>query len=289
MSNTDESRERIERLLAAADRVVQQPLPPKGPSPRGLMVTLLGVAGVIAVIVGVMMVSGGDDGPSTVTSQTTAVPTAVPTPVSTTLPLVITLPPTTLPAPSTTTLPPTTTTTTPIEWTEPIRTITYLGGRFLLRGSVPSHTTSRALVTTFAAAAGTSAVTDAYLVVPGAPLPASEPLDAQDAMQFPANSSELQPAAVELLDVLARLMAQNPQVTLDVRGYTDGVGPADSNLELSQARIDGIVYYLIAVGVEPERITGTAYGERAPIADDSTDEGRARNRRVEFTLHDLLP
>jgi len=84
------------------------------------------------------------------------------------------------------------------------------------------------------------------------------------------------------------LMAQNPQITIDVQGHTDSDGSDATNLTLSQRRVDVIDAYLVAQGVDPARLTTAAFGETQPIADNATAEGRSQNRRVEFTINDLL-
>jgi OmpA-OmpF porin, OOP family len=91
-----------------------------------------------------------------------------------------------------------------------------------------------------------------------------------------------------VLDLGVALMSQNPQVTIDIQGHTDSDGPHTDNLILSQERVDAIFDYLVAAGVDPGRLTREAFGESRPIADNSTAEGRASNRRVEFTINNLL-
>jgi OmpA-OmpF porin, OOP family len=83
-------------------------------------------------------------------------------------------------------------------------------------------------------------------------------------------------------------MVQNPQVTLDVLGFTDSVGAADYNQQLSQARVDAIRQYLVVGGLAPERVTAIGMGAADPVASNDTPEGRAENRRVEFVVHHLL-
>ncbi|CAB4545246.1 MAG: OmpA family protein [Actinobacteria bacterium] len=60
------------------------------------------------------------------------------------------------------------------------------------------------------------------------------------------------------------------------------------NQALSQRRVDVIYAYLLSQGVDPARLTTAAFGETQPIADNTTPEGKARNRRVEFTINNLL-
>ena len=73
-----------------------------------------------------------------------------------------------------------------------------------------------------------------------------------------------------------------PEVRVEVGGHTDSSGPAELNRNLSQQRAESVRQYLIDAGVAPGRITAVGYGEDRPIADNSTAEGRAANRRVEL-------
>ena len=291
MSNTDGDRERLERLIAAADRVVAQQVPPPPERSRWLPVVMLACAGLFAVFLGVKLAAGGDDGPSTVPGQTSVVPTAVPTPlVSTTLPVVITFPPTT--AQTTTTVADTSLAATTTTWVAtpgvPVRSTTWTNGVFVLSGSVPDQQTSDALIGAFTAAAGSGNVQSTLLVAAGAPLVESEPLLAPGAIPFAPNSAALPASSAPFLDTLARLLQQNPTLAIDINTFTNSIGPAESNLVLSQQRADAIALYLVASGITPDRLKATGFGEGFPIADDTTEDGRNRNRRVEFTLHHLL-
>ena len=87
-----------------------------------------------------------------------------------------------------------------------------------------------------------------------------------------------------LLDEVAEVLKANPTMTVLVEGHTDSVGSTTNNLRLSQQRADSVRDYLIAQGVEPERLTAIGFGEEKPIDSNRTRLGRERNRRVEFTL-----
>ena len=291
MSNTDGERERLERLIAAADRVVAQQVPPAPERSRWLPVVMLACAGLFAVFLGVKLAAGGDDGPSTVPGQTSVVPTAVPTPlVSTTLPVVITFPPTT--AQTTTTVADTSPAVTTTTWVATpgvaVRSTTWTNGVFVLSGSVPDQQTADALIGAFTAAAGSGNVQSTLVIAAGAPLVESEPLLAPGAIPFAPNSAALPASSAPFLDTLARLLQQNPTLAIDINTFTNSIGPAESNLVLSQQRADAIALYLVASGITPDRLKATGFGEGFPIADDTTEDGRNRNRRVEFTLHHLL-
>jgi outer membrane protein OmpA-like peptidoglycan-associated protein len=81
------------------------------------------------------------------------------------------------------------------------------------------------------------------------------------------------------------IMKQNPDIRkVRVEGHTDSKGSDAYNIKLSQRRANAVRDYLIAHGVEADRLVAVGYGETRPVADNGTAEGRARNRRVEFTI-----
>jgi OmpA-OmpF porin, OOP family len=81
---------------------------------------------------------------------------------------------------------------------------------------------------------------------------------------------------------VANSLAQNPDAVIEVRGYTDSQGAAETNRDLSQRRAIAVREVLVQMGVPSTRITAVGYGEEQPIADNATAEGRAKNRRVEL-------
>jgi outer membrane protein OmpA-like peptidoglycan-associated protein len=294
MTTPDDSRARIDELIAAADRVAHTPLPPQ--RPKWLPAVALGAMGVVAVIIGLQLASG-DDGESVAPGPTSAVPIAVTTIApSTTQPVIITLPPTvpptSVPATAPPTAPPTTETVTSTTVTNgaeaPVRWITFESNVAHLEGSVPEQATADRLSAIAAAVVGADHVDAQYLIDPTVALPPSEPVFFPDRFKFAPNSSELTADDIATLDLVMVFMVQNPQATMDIVAYTDSAGPDGSNLELSQTRANTIWAYLLYNGIAPERVTATGMGEAKPIAPNDTEEGRAQNRRVEFVVHDLL-
>lgn len=91
-------------------------------------------------------------------------------------------------------------------------------------------------------------------------------------------------ALTSALDEVATLLAQQPQLRVEVRGHSDSTGAAEANLQLSQERAAAVADALSEWGVARDRITTVGRGERAPIAANNTAAGRARNRRVELVL-----
>jgi OmpA-OmpF porin, OOP family len=100
---------------------------------------------------------------------------------------------------------------------------------------------------------------------------------------FDTGKAEVKPESKPALEEIAKLLAQNPAFKLKVVGHTDMVGSLDANLKLSQARAEAVVQALVALhGVAPARLKGYGVGPLSPVASNDTDEGRAKNRRVEL-------
>ena len=96
---------------------------------------------------------------------------------------------------------------------------------------------------------------------------------------FATDSAELTPAGRALLDRLAPCWSHG---RFEIEGHTDGAGTDAINQPLSERRAQAIVDQLIKDGVDASSLTARGYGSSRPVADNSTPEGRAKNRRVEF-------
>lgn len=104
-------------------------------------------------------------------------------------------------------------------------------------------------------------------------------------IHFEFASSSIRSISYPILDDVAELLKRNPQITkVQVEGHTDWIGSDAYNLRLSQRRAQSVVDYLVNHGVSRDRLIPVGYGESKPIADNNTDEGRAKNRRTEFTV-----
>jgi OmpA-OmpF porin, OOP family len=101
---------------------------------------------------------------------------------------------------------------------------------------------------------------------------------------FETGKAELRPESAPELDRVVVTMNENPKLAIEVDGHTDNVGSNALNVKLSQDRADAVREYLIGKGIEPDRVGGKGFGETKPVATNDTDEGRARNRRVEFVI-----
>lgn len=101
-------------------------------------------------------------------------------------------------------------------------------------------------------------------------------------IRFETDSAEITPESHPTLDEIAQVMLASDRLKLLVKAYADDVGDAAYNKRLSEARAKSVKSYLVLKGVPPPSIRFHGYGEEDPIADNATEEGRAKNRRVEF-------
>lgn len=103
-------------------------------------------------------------------------------------------------------------------------------------------------------------------------------------IQFATGKTDLTAESKTTLDSVAALLASNPTVKAEVRGYTDNQGDPKKNQELSKKRADAVVTYLIGKGVQNGRLTARGLGDANPIGDNNTEAGRAQNRRITFAI-----
>ena len=101
---------------------------------------------------------------------------------------------------------------------------------------------------------------------------------------FDFNKSALKPAAKEQLDKFAAEMADMPETNINVYGHTDNVGTAAANKKVSEQRASSVAKYLNTKGIANERIVAEGLSFDFPVADNSTEAGRAQNRRVEIYI-----
>ena len=101
-----------------------------------------------------------------------------------------------------------------------------------------------------------------------------------DRLLFETGSATLKPASQEQLKNVAEILKAYPSVTIKIGGYTDNVGDPAGNLKLSQDRATNVMATLVALGVNASRMSAEGYGEQNPVADNTTEDGRAQNRRI---------
>ena len=99
---------------------------------------------------------------------------------------------------------------------------------------------------------------------------------------FDVGKATIKPESMGEINRIVQLMNENPTLKFSVEGHTDSTGNAASNQTLSEQRSQAIVDKLVELGIAKDRLTAVGKGQNSPIADNNTDEGRAKNRRVEF-------
>lgn len=101
-------------------------------------------------------------------------------------------------------------------------------------------------------------------------------------IEFETGSATLTPQGRAILDQMAAVLVKMTNNTVAIIGHTDNSGNRTSNIALSQARADAVKGYLVTKGISPQLLSTTGVGPDQPIASNDTNDGRARNRRIEF-------
>jgi len=101
---------------------------------------------------------------------------------------------------------------------------------------------------------------------------------------FAFDSSELTSLAKTNLDKLTQVLVNNPDTNINIYGHTDNKGSDDYNQKLSERRANSVRSYLMSKGISSNRLFALGEGEAMPVASNETEEGRAKNRRVEFAI-----
>ncbi|WP_075995949.1 OmpA family protein [Salaquimonas pukyongi] len=105
-----------------------------------------------------------------------------------------------------------------------------------------------------------------------------------NSIRFESGKANIQSISFGLLDRLSFALKRCPTATVEIGGHTDADGSQEANLALSENRANSVRSYLVRNGVFIGRLQAKGYGESSPVADNATDEGKAQNRRIEFTV-----
>jgi OOP family OmpA-OmpF porin len=103
-------------------------------------------------------------------------------------------------------------------------------------------------------------------------------------IQFGVGSARLVPGSSPTLNEVAKILRQDPNLTVEIGGHTDNEGPARLNRKISLERAEEVKQYLAAQGVPSAQMVTKGYGEVHPIASNRHADGRAQNRRIEFKV-----
>jgi outer membrane protein OmpA-like peptidoglycan-associated protein len=101
-------------------------------------------------------------------------------------------------------------------------------------------------------------------------------------INFDSGKSTIKKESIPVVEQIIEMMNQAPDIKISVEGHTDNDGSNESNLKLSESRAKAVVDAIVKVGIDKTRLSAAGFGEEKPIADNSTAEGKAKNRRVEL-------
>lgn len=135
---------------------------------------------------------------------------------------------------------------------------------------------------------GEENVVNNYVIRADAPEATDGNVRVEQAVLFQTGSAAIAEDFIPVLNLGIAVMSLNPQVTMVVEGHTDSQGSDQANQQLSIERAQAVVDYLVAAGIDPDRLEPIGLGESQPVAPNDTAEGRQINRRIEVQLIDLL-
>jgi len=101
-------------------------------------------------------------------------------------------------------------------------------------------------------------------------------------INFDLDKATLKTDSLKVLKEVATLMLANPDLKIEIQGHTDAQGPDDYNMQLSLKRAEAVKAFLSLFDIAPDRLTASGVGESKPLATNDTEDGRAKNRRVEL-------
>jgi outer membrane protein OmpA-like peptidoglycan-associated protein len=101
-------------------------------------------------------------------------------------------------------------------------------------------------------------------------------------INFDSGKSTIKKESMPVVEQIIEMMKQAPDIKISVEGHTDSDGSNESNLKLSEARAKAVVEAITKGGINASRLSSAGFGEENPIADNSTSDGKAKNRRVEL-------
>jgi OmpA-OmpF porin, OOP family len=125
---------------------------------------------------------------------------------------------------------------------------------------------------------------------PSAPPPpaatvAESEISISEQVQFETGTAVLRGESAAILTAVAAALAQHPEIELiEIQGHTDDTGTPEFNQRLSQERAEAVLSWLVAQGIQASRLRPIGYGQSRPLSQNSSEAGRAMNRRVEFRI-----
>jgi hypothetical protein len=101
-------------------------------------------------------------------------------------------------------------------------------------------------------------------------------------INFETGKAEIRPESQKIIDQIVQMLKENPDLKISIEGHTDNVGTAEFNQKLSENRAKAVMDAIIAQNIDKNRLSSKGWGATKPVADNNTEEGKAKNRRVEI-------
>jgi len=109
-------------------------------------------------------------------------------------------------------------------------------------------------------------------------------IEITEKVMFDTGKATIKADSNELLSDVGEVFKEHKNIKVRIEGHTDSVGSDRDNKKLSQERADAVKAFLVSLGIDESRMEAEGFGEERPIADNDTDEGKEKNRRVEFNI-----
>jgi outer membrane protein OmpA-like peptidoglycan-associated protein len=107
---------------------------------------------------------------------------------------------------------------------------------------------------------------------------------ALEGIKFKSGSAQILAGSHVVLDKVVKTLEENPGIKIEIQGHTDNTGSPDNNMTLSTERAESVKKYLMSKGIAESRLTTQGYGANKPVASNDTEEGKQKNRRIEFII-----
>jgi outer membrane protein OmpA-like peptidoglycan-associated protein len=101
-------------------------------------------------------------------------------------------------------------------------------------------------------------------------------------INFDTGKSNIKPESMAIIEQIAALLKAYPELKVSIEGHTDNVGTAQSSMALSSQRAKSVMNAIVQKGIAATRLTALGWGQEKPIADNRSEEGKTKNRRVEI-------
>ncbi len=161
-------------------------------------------------------------------------------------------------------------------------------GRLHVEGAFPTRAAADAFVVQASRIFGAEALVESYTVDPAAPQPTVSDVALDKPVLFEPGSTRIHPEYIPFLEACAGVLEANSYIVMSVSAYTDSSGDEQFNLELSRQRAQVIVDFYRSLDIADDQLIGAGFGEAAPVADNTSPQGREQNRRAMLQLLNIM-